>query len=165
MVALITSVLLVCALYGYGTYRNQYKSPPSHPPAIGTQIPPSILTAHVFATTTLSIHKIPIVVYVARSPAERELGLGGRKGLASSTGMLFVFDINGDYGFWMKDMQFDIDIVWIDENKRIVHVESNVLANSYPQVFRPTTPALYVLELPAGFVLQHKIALGDSVLF
>lgn len=59
-------------------------------------------------------------VSVADTPSERSLGLSGKSALENDEGMLFVFRENGRYGFWMKDMKFSIDIVWIDENRRIV---------------------------------------------
>ncbi len=64
--------------------------------------------------------------------------------------MLFVFDEPDNLSFWMKDMKFDLDIIWLDENRRIVWFEDNVRADSFPQVFSSADPAIYVLEIPAG---------------
>ncbi|MEX2014012.1 MAG: DUF192 domain-containing protein, partial [Parcubacteria group bacterium] len=67
------------------------------------------------------------------------------------------------HGFWMKDMHFAIDIVWIDENFRIVGIEKEVRPETFPQVFRPDQPIKYVLELPAGYSERHDIGVGAVV--
>lgn len=102
---------------------------------------------------------------IADSDKERELGLSGRESLASTTGLLFVFETPGRYGFWMKDMKFPIDMAWIDESKRVVYIENNVRPDTFPKVFTPTSTAQYVLETNAGFFEQSKIKIGDIVEF
>jgi uncharacterized membrane protein (UPF0127 family) len=76
--------------------------------------------------------------------------------------MLFVFDAPQRQGFWMKDMKFAIDIVWLDESKSIVHIESNVLPSSYPQIYRPDARAKYVIEFHAQ---TPDLRVGDRVDF
>ncbi len=90
-------------------------------------------------------------IEVADTPKEREMGLSGRskENFKQDDVLLFVFDTPGDYGFWMKDMLFPIDIVWFDESMNIVHVEQNVLPESYPKIFHSPTPALFVAEFSA----------------
>lgn len=97
--------------------------------------------------------------------ATRTQGLSGRKSLAPDTGMLFVFEKADTYGFWMPDMYFAIDILWIDTQKKIIHIEKTVTPESYPKIFKPLIPAQYVLEVPAGFSDQHSIEIGDAVRF
>ena len=60
----------------------------------------------------------------------------------------------------MKEMNFPIDIIWLDENLKIVAIKENAMTESYPEVFTPSTPARYVLEVPAGFVQKNKISVG-----
>jgi uncharacterized membrane protein (UPF0127 family) len=84
----------------------------------------------------------------ATTASERERGLSGRDYLSANAGMLFEFPNEDTLGFWMKDMHFSIDIVWLNAQKRVVHIERNVSPNTYPQVFTPTEKARYVLELP-----------------
>ncbi len=93
----------------------------------------------------------------------RQNGLSHRRPLSSDEGMLFVFEKEGFYGFWMKDMLFSIDIIWIDANLKIVHIENNVSPQTYPKVFRPTSKSLYVLEILAGQSEISNIKIGDSV--
>lgn len=87
-------------------------------------------------------------------------GLSDRPILAENSGLFFIFPYSDTHGIWMKEMNFPIDIIWLDENYQIVAVKENAAPDSYPEVFKPTTPALYVLEVPAGFVQKHKISVG-----
>ena len=116
-------------------------------------------------TNTVQLDGQTINVTIASTDAERQLGLGGRSGLAPDEGMLFVFQSDGEYGFWMKDMQFSIDMVWISADKKIVYMAQNVSPDTYPEDFVPTAPARYVLELPAGYATAHNVKVGDSVQF
>jgi uncharacterized membrane protein (UPF0127 family) len=92
-----------------------------------------------------------------RKPADLAKGLGGRNSLPERNGMLFIFDKADKHCFWMKDMRFSLDIIWLDVQKRVVHVAPAVSANSYPQQFCPDKPAKYVIELNPGLVgSQHE---------
>lgn len=91
---------------------------------------------------------ISIPIEVADTPAEQEQGLSGRMSLDG--GMLFVFQSPDRYGFWMKDMAFPIDIVWMDAERRVIAVDANVSPDSYPKTYYPPSDAMYVLELNAG---------------
>jgi uncharacterized membrane protein (UPF0127 family) len=64
--------------------------------------------------------------------------------------MLFIFDKPATYPFWMKDMKFPIDVVWLNSDHNVVTVKSNVSPASYPETFQNSAPAQYVLELKAG---------------
>ncbi|MEZ4200325.1 MAG: DUF192 domain-containing protein [Candidatus Paceibacterota bacterium] len=73
------------------------------------------------------------------------------------------FDELDYHGIWMKDMLFPIDIIWIDNDLTVIHIEENVTPETYPAVFRPTEPARFVLEVNAHFVDQFQIKVGDPV--
>lgn len=105
-------------------------------------------------------------IEVARSDEKKNLGLSGREGLSPKSGMLFVFDPPDVPIFWMKDMRFNLDFVWILDNK-VVDVTRNV---SYPnsQVdgdnlprYTPKTKVNFVLEVPQGDAVDIKV--GDTV--
>jgi uncharacterized membrane protein (UPF0127 family) len=100
-------------------------------------------------------------VEIADTDAERTLGLSGRESLAENNGLLFVFETEGYHGIWMKEMNFPIDIAWLDKNKKIIHLEHNVAPETYPKVFNPPTPDLFVLETNAGFFQKFDIKAGD----
>lgn len=109
---------------------------------------------------TLSIGDAEIVLLLARTPAERTRGLSGRERLAEGQGMLFIYEREDRYGFWMPDMRFSIDIIWLDADMRVVDVKENATPESYPEVFEPKAPALYVLEVPAGYAAKYGIVEG-----
>jgi hypothetical protein len=106
-----------------------------------------------------------INVELAQTDMQRAQGLSGHKPLASNEGMLFFFAQPGQYGFWMKDMLFPIDIMWISADKKIVHIEHDLSPETYPQVFTPKEQAQYVLEVSAGLTDKNKWREGDQVKF
>ncbi len=116
-------------------------------------------------TIQISIGHDNLIAEVAETEAERQLGLGNRKQLAADAGMLFVFNHPERYGFWMKDTLIPLDMIWIDENKKIVDIKSDVLPSSYPKVFYPQSTALYVLETSAFFATKHELKIGDKLIF
>jgi uncharacterized membrane protein (UPF0127 family) len=102
---------------------------------------------------------------LADSPLERMKGLSQRPSLPDNAGMLFVFEQSDFHGIWMKDMLFPTDIIWIDENMQVVDMKANTEPESYPEVFKPSVKAKYVLEVHAGYTKENSIAIGDAVLF
>ncbi len=104
-----------------------------------------------------------ISVLIADTPEKWELGLSGREVLSSKKGMLFVFDSPQRHGIWMKDMLFPIDIIWLDENMRVIQTMTDIEPDTYPQVFEPETQDLYVLEMRAGFVDRANIKIGSEL--
>lgn len=112
------------------------------------------------ATATLHAGGTSYTLEIAASQTAQEKGLGGRASMASDHGMLFVFDTVKPECFWMKDMRFSLDMIWLDANKRVVHVEQNVPPQSYPNQYCPVEPAKYVIELKAGEVKRAGIVPG-----
>ena len=106
-----------------------------------------------------------IAVTLAETDATREQGLSGTPSLATDTGMFFIFEKAGNWGFWMKDMAYPIDIVWLDADLRIVHIVENVTPATYPTVFYPNTSAMYVLELNAFDARRYNFVQGAQVKF
>ena len=109
----------------------------------------------------VQIGEASIKVELADSPEERERGLSGRESLAWGSGLLFLFEEPAHYGFWMKEMNFPIDIVWIDESLQVIGVERGVAPDTFPQTFAPPSPVKYVLELPAGYAAALNIDTGE----
>src|SRR3989344_6704590 len=107
---------------------------------------------------------------IPNSDASRKKGLSDRDSLPLDRGMLFVFDTSANRAFWMKDVKFAIDIIWIDENKKIVHFAENVAPepgkkDSELTRYSNSTPAKYVLEINAGLIKLNNLKLGDFVDF
>lgn len=118
------------------------------------------------ATTTVTINSQTYEVEVAATAEEQTLGLSHRSSLAKQRGMLFPFDVPSRPFFWMKDMKFPIDIVWIRDDQ-IVDISSNLSVPSLETApddlptYQPKTDAEYALELNAGEAANMKI--GDTV--
>lgn len=98
----------------------------------------------------LSVGTTSVFAEVADTSEKRKNGLSGRASLKREEGMLFMFDSADYYGFWMRDMLFSIDVIWIGDDKRIVDITEYASPDSYPRLFKPKAPARYVLEVPAG---------------
>lgn len=101
-------------------------------------------------------------VDIADTEAKRELGLGKRETLCEHCGMLFVFDHPDRYAFWMKDMRFPIDILWIAHG-RVVSLEESVDFHDQKRIYVPNEGADKVIELPAGSAERFGIHVGDNV--
>src|SRR3989344_2699576 len=111
----------------------------------------------------VEIINLPLKIEVANTDTKRVKGLSGRENLPQDAGGLFIFEKPDKYGFWMKDMNFAIDIVWLDETGEIVHLEKNVAPATYPEIFYPSAAAIYVLETNAGFFGTQNIRVGERL--
>ena len=112
----------------------------------------------------IQIGEVFLRVEVQDTDSLRTKGLSGRESLRENKGMLFIFEEPGLYGFWMKDMNFSIDILWINDGKEIVEIAENVAPDTFPEIFYPKELVQYVLETQAGFVEKNDIQLKDKVL-
>lgn len=119
-------------------------------------------------TVIISPQGVHIAVRVADTDNERVLGLSYFAGLPKGQGMLFTFPQMGIYPFWMKDMNFPLDIIWMDDFGKIIDRVINADPSSYPKSFTPKAPARYVLEIPAdtadrdGFIIGTTVILPNS---
>jgi uncharacterized membrane protein (UPF0127 family) len=103
---------------------------------------------------------------VARTSADRAAGLSNTSSLSDNEAMLFVFDNDNKWSMWMKDMNFPIDIMWLDQSQKITYIVKNASPAGYPQeVFTPKSEARYVVEVKAGTVDSKAIAIGQQVDF
>ncbi|OGL88752.1 hypothetical protein A3H75_00380 [Candidatus Uhrbacteria bacterium RIFCSPLOWO2_02_FULL_51_9] len=102
---------------------------------------------------------------ITQSVGQRERGLSGRTSIGEADGLLFKFPEAGRHGIWMKEMQFDIDIMWVSEGK-IVDIAPRVPYLQTTQelpVYYPRAAANWVIEFPAGTVEQKGWKIGDTV--
>ncbi len=121
-----------------------------------------------FSELGLPMRRVPIAgerfsLAVARENAERSAGLSGVSSMQYGDGMLFEFDRSATHGFWMKGMQFPLDIIWLDGEGRVVHIEEQLSPDTFPETFYPDLPADYVIELNAGVVRDIGLSVGDVV--
>jgi uncharacterized membrane protein (UPF0127 family) len=104
---------------------------------------------------------------VARSPLKREKGLSQRQNLEDNEGMIFIFEQEGNWSFWMKQMLFNLDIIFLKDNK-VVDIAENMpypLSENNIAVVSPKQKANLVLEVNAGLVKKCNIKIGDKVIF
>jgi uncharacterized membrane protein (UPF0127 family) len=115
-------------------------------------------------------------VEIADTDAKRQRGLMFRKELAPNEGMIFLFDEPGHHPFWMQNCLISLDMLWLDEAARVVSMAHSVppcrlpncpppcpsfeCPNTEPQ---PKAPAMYVVEVVAGFAKKHNVKLGDRL--
>ena len=94
------------------------------------------------------------------------IGLMNHTSLAETEGMLFVFEENDIHNFWMKNMKFGIDIIWMNDGFDVIHIEENVptCLNNPCETYGPSTHSKYVLEVQEGFVEKHNIKLNDKLI-
>ena len=105
-------------------------------------------------------------VRVADDQKSRTQGLSGTSHMPADEAMLFIFDSNDKWSIWMKDMNYPIDIVWLNEEKRVVDFATNVQPSSYPnKTFTPKEEARYVLEFKSGIVEEKGIKAGQEAVF
>lgn len=114
-------------------------------------------------TKVVSINDTKISVILATNQETWEKGLSGTKPLKDHEGMLFIFPESAPYEFWMKDMNYPIDIIWFDENLRIITIKENVDPSSYPQTFVPDAPSRYVLEVKSGTSSKYNFKKNDQL--
>lgn len=105
-----------------------------------------------------------IDIEVADDDAEREQGLMYRDTMAENAGMLFLMETEEMQTFWMKNTVLPLDILYVDSDRRIVSVHKNCTPYSLDQI-PSAKPALYVVEVNAGYTDRHKIKAGDMISF
>ncbi|MBI2003731.1 MAG: DUF192 domain-containing protein [Parcubacteria group bacterium] len=109
---------------------------------------------------SIKISNISIEAAVADTPEKRIQGLSGQAALPQNRGLLFIYDKPDFHGIWMKDMNFPLDIIWFDSDKKVSSILENAKPETFPDVFKPERSAQYILEVNAGFVEKHNIQIG-----
>lgn len=109
----------------------------------------------------LKIDGVIINVEISDTEAKRRQGLSFREFLGEKEGMLFIFETPDYYPFWMKDMKFPLDFIWIS-GEEIVEVTENVPPD-FPGILKPSFPVDKVLEVNAGFVKKYQIKPGQKI--
>jgi len=116
---------------------------------------------------TATINDQSFNLYVAKTPKDKEIGLSKYESLPENYGMLFPFDKAAIHSFWMKNMKFPIDIIFI-KDRTIVTIHKNVpnpsVQNTSLPIYMPKTPAKLVLEINAGLSEKYNFQEGDTVI-
>ena len=165
------SLLLILVVFIFGIItisdyiRNVFRQPKSK---TNEQ---TILSTNKSALNTveIKINDIKIIAEIANTDQSRQNGLSFREKLDENSGMLFVFNTPLKPFFWMKDMKFPLDMIWIMDNK-IVDINNNVPIpkpdtplNQLPK-YSPKEKVNYVLEVNGGFADKNNIKVGDNVI-
>ena len=123
------------------------------------------------ASAIAAVGGVEFEIEVAHTPSDRARGLSNRDSLPQMAGMLFVFESGEASSFWMKEMRFPLDFIWIGRDCRVVDTTVDVPppATGSPGSPLPTyesgPPAVYTLEVNAGKVRELGVRVGDSVRF
>lgn len=114
----------------------------------------------------ITIENTTFKLELAKTIPEQNKGLSNRKSLAANRGMLFLFPEKGFYSFWMKDMEFPLDIIFISGDTVVTIVENAPAPKSMTDnlpLYNPEVPVDKVLEVNAGTVKKYGIVKGDKV--
>jgi len=116
----------------------------------------------------VTVNGMVLVADISATNEQRTKGLSVKDALAENEAMLFVFDNEAEHTFWMQNMRFPIDIIWINSNKTVVHIEHNLQPCGYGLLcptYKPSQDSLYVLETVGGFVEKHDVVQGTQIQF
>ena len=106
-----------------------------------------------------------IKVELALTLEDQAQGLSDKSELLENEGMLFVFNKPNKYPFWMKGMNFAIDIIWIGDDMHVVYIKKYARPEEYPNTYVPNKDAKYVLEVVPGFSDKNNLQVEDRVEF
>ena len=109
-----------------------------------------------------------ILVDIALTDKQVQDGLSIKNSLNENEGMLFFLGEPRKASFWMKNMKFPIDIIWLNETFSVVHIEQELPPCEsvfYCKSYKPNSEALYVLETIDGFSKKHDLQIGDNIDF
>ncbi len=105
---------------------------------------------------------------IAGTSQQQQTGLAIKSQLNENQAMLFPFADESYQAFWMKDMKFPIDIMWVDKNNTIVYVQPHLppcaTVLNCP-IYQPDVKVIYVLEVVSGFAQQHHVVVGQTKMY
>jgi hypothetical protein len=159
--------MLLTALLVMACTKAQPADPATTPPATSAQAASPAATPAPALPHIVFPDNYRVLVEVAADDDTRQQGLMYRDRLQDGAGMIFLFAKPGDYPFWMKNTLIPLDLIWIDEGHKIVHVAHDVppcKADPCPNV-PPNATASSVLEVAAGVAAKHHLANGQTLRF
>jgi uncharacterized membrane protein (UPF0127 family) len=116
-------------------------------------------------TPTLKTPNKNYQILLANTEELRIKGLSNKKELEKNKIILFIFEKPETIGIWMKDMLFNIDIVYVDENWNVINYFDNVSPSTYPNIFYSSSSAKYVIEMNSGERLESGIDKGVKLYY
>ena len=163
----LSCILLIILLVGCAGDSNSEIPSTKNVDSLSTSSP----STHDHEMLSVHIGDSVFRVVTAITPVDRTLGLSGRSSMPLNTGMLFVFETEEKFEFWMKDMEFSLDLIWIDSDCYVTDLTKNAPpADNDSDVsdiisYAPKNPAQYVLEINGGLVEILGIKEGEPVAF
>ena len=116
------------------------------------------------STNYVIIKNKKINIEIADDDNEKATGLMFRESLAKDSGMLFVYNDSKVRNFWMANMQFPLDMLFINESKTVIKIEhASLCENKVCNIYSSNIPAMYVLEVNANFSEENNIKTGDLI--
>lgn len=172
IIGLTTLICLAAFLVFNQTYLTALISPflkDSITNRVNTPVTNSVPNSILKIVGSDGTEKATLNIEVANTKEKRNKGLGYRESLASDSGMLFIHDNSQKYTYWMKGMQFPIDIMWVSENTIMDYVQSAmppVENQADDTLVRYSSPVDVnkVLETNAGFITKNNIQKGDKII-
>jgi len=172
LLALVGSIFLVVPVHAQGdsqwkrsldvqvplTSRNQQVQTSSQPAQ-------SVSTG----ATNITFAGVVLTVELATTSAEQQQGLRNRSSMPANHGMLFIFSQESEWGMWMYQMEFPLDMIWFNANRQAVFIEQNLPPCTTQEqecpTYTPNAYAMYVLAVNAGFVQTYGVTLGETFTF
>ena len=126
-----------------------------------------LISRQTVSMGTVVLGGVEVQVELAQTAEGQSKGLSGRETIAEGEGMLFIFEQEGRTGFWLKNVRFPLDLIWINKDKKIVDIQPNAHPCQADDclTYYPHKDASFGLEVNAGFVARHKLRIGDRVDF
>ena len=117
-------------------------------------------------TVTVEINGHKIQAEIVKTSSEKQKGLSNREKMERDRGMIFVNEKEGMYSFWMKEVNFPLDIIWIKGNE-IVGITERAAIEPGPEYknYLPPEPVDKILEVHGGWVFRHGVEIGQKVKF
>jgi len=126
----------------------------------------AFVTANFRPTVQVHLGSGVYSLWLADTDIDRAQGLSGIEQLNLNGGLLMAFDSSDAHAIWMKDMNFSLDLLWLNDKKEVVYIVKNAPPEDPAvTIFTLKDPALYILELPAGSVEKAGIKTGDIATF
>lgn len=126
------------------------------------------IPANRYLKAVVSVNGFKLIADLALTQDQQTKGLAVRNHMKESEGMLFVFQYPSKQSFWMKDMKFPIDIIWLGGNRSVVYIVPNLEpcpSRGNCPGYVPDRDSLYVLETAAGFSHRHNVTVGTQTDF
>lgn len=170
-ITIVSILLLIIVLGSLMIFVNPGKKPAHKAAATGNEkplVPPKPVFRKDGELRFLDVETSKVIaainIEVADNDAEREQGLMYRDSMPENAGMLFLMESEEIQAFWMKNTILSLDIMYADANRRIVSIHKNCKPYSLDQIVS-AKPALYVVEVNAGYTAKHGIKVGDYIAF